>query len=152
SSSSTQLDLFVADKPGRGKPRQASQVEGYLEQPQWSPDGRSLAVLWIAGATRIPSPVEAVSADAGVVASKVYEQRLALVNLSTHELRAISPADMYVYEFDWAPDSNRLAYLAAPGAGDDNWYVAELFSVDAASGAIKKILKPEMQVANVRWS
>ncbi len=152
--SSGQLQLFVSDKPGRAKPRKVTEIEGYLERPQWSPDGRSLALLWIAGATRVPSPVEAVAADSGVVSSKIFEQRLALVNLTTREVRPISPADMYVYEFDWSPDGKNLAYLAAPGAGDDNWYIAELFAIDAESGAVRKILKPlvDMQVANVRWS
>ncbi len=149
-----QLQLYISDKPGRGKPRKITEIEGYLERPQWSPDGRSLAMLWIAGATRVPSPIEAVAADSGVVSSKIFEQRLALVNLATHEMHPISPADMYVYEFDWSPDGKSLAYLAAPGAGDDNWYVAELFAIDAGSGAVRKILKPsiDMQVANVRWS
>jgi len=152
--SSGQLQLFVSDKPGRAKPRKITEIDGYLERPQWSPDGRSLALLWIAGATRVPSPVEAVAADSGVVSSKIFEQRLALVNLTTREVRPISPADMYVYEFDWSPDGKSLAYLAAPGAGDDNWFIAELFAIDAESGAVRKILKPvvDMQVANVRWS
>jgi len=146
------LALFVVDKPGHGKPRKVTQIEGYIESPQWSPDGSTIALLWIAGATRVPSPVEAVTADAGVVDSKIYEQRLALVNLNTHEVRPISPANMYVYEFDWSPNSKSLAYLAAPGAGDDNWYIAEVYAIDAQSGAVRKILKPDMQVANVRWS
>jgi dipeptidyl aminopeptidase/acylaminoacyl peptidase len=152
--SSGQLQLFVSDKPGRAKPRKVTEIEGYLERPQWSPDGRSLALLWIAGATRVPSPIEAVAADSGVVSSKVFEQRLAIVNLATREVRPISPADMYVYEFDWSPDGKSLAYLAAPGAGDDNWYIAELFAIDAESGVVRKILKPvvDMQLANVRWS
>jgi dipeptidyl aminopeptidase/acylaminoacyl peptidase len=150
--SSGALQLFVADKPGRAKARKVTQVEGYLEKPQWAPDGRTIALLWIEGATRIPSPVEAVNADAGVVDSKIYEERLSLVNLATREVRAISPADMYVYEFDWSPDGKSLAYLAAPGAGDDNWYIAEVYSIDAASGTVRKIVKPDMQVANVRWS
>ena len=147
-----QLELYVSDKPGRARPRKITDVEGYIEKPAWSPDGRSIALLWIAGATRIPGPTEATVADAGVVAEKFYEQRLAIVNLATRETRAITPADMYVYEFDWSPDSKSMAYLAAPGAGDDNWFIAELYAIDAQSGAVRKILKPDTQVANVRWS
>jgi dipeptidyl aminopeptidase/acylaminoacyl peptidase len=59
---------------------------------------------------------------------------------------------MYVYEFDWSPDGKELAYLSAPGDGDDNWYVAELYAIGAESGAVRHILKPSMQAANVRWS
>ncbi|HYL39568.1 MAG TPA: S9 family peptidase [Bryobacteraceae bacterium] len=147
-----QPELYIADKPGRSKPRKITSVEGYLAKPQWSPDGRSLALLWIEGATRVPGPTQATTPDAGVVASQVHEQRLAIVNLASREVRAISPADTYVYEFDWAPDGKSLAYLAAPGEGDDNWFIAELYAIDTETGAVRRILKPSMQVANVRWS
>jgi dipeptidyl aminopeptidase/acylaminoacyl peptidase len=147
-----QLQLYTADKPGISAPRKLTTLEGYLADPQWSPDGRSIAMLWIEGVTRVPGPTEATVADTGVVASQIVLQRLAFVNSASGETRAISPAGMYVYEFDWSPDSKNLAYLAAPGPGDDNWYIAELFSIDLSSGKPLRIAKPAIQVANVRWS
>ena len=42
---------------------------------------------------------------------------------------------------------------AAKGNGDDNWYIASLFTVDAASGAMKPLLeRPGIQIAGPRWS
>ena len=150
--SGDQLQLYISEQPGRGKPRKITDLKGYISEPQWSPDGRTIALLWIEGLTRVPGPTEAIPAGTGVISSQVYEQRLALVNVATGSVRAISPADMYVYEFDWSPDNKQLVYLAAPGAGDDNWYIAELYAIDVASGAVRHIHKPPMQVANVRWS
>ncbi len=152
-----QLQLYVVDKPGHGKPHKVGNLEGYLADPHWSPDGKSIAMLRIEGITRVPGPTEATAPETGVIASKTVEQRLAIVNVATGAAKSISPADMYVYEFDWSPDSKNLAYLAAPGDGDDNWYVAELYAIDAESGAVRHILKPKiagqfLQVANVRWS
>jgi dipeptidyl aminopeptidase/acylaminoacyl peptidase len=147
-----QLQLYIAEKSGGGKPRKLTSLKGYINDPHWSPDGRTIALLWIEGLTRVPGPTEAIPAGTGVISSQVYEQRLALVDASTGAIRAITPADMYVYEFDWSPDGRQLAYLAAPGDGDDNWYVAEVYAIDAASGVVRHILKPPMQVANVRWS
>jgi dipeptidyl aminopeptidase/acylaminoacyl peptidase len=147
-----QMQLYVAEKPGRGRPRKIGEFKGYVEQPHWSPDGKSIAVLGIEGSNRVPGPTEATSPDAGVVASEVAEKRLSIVNVGTGTARAISPADRYVYEFDWSPDGKELAYLAAPGDGDDNWYIAQLYAIDAQSGTVRHILKPEMQVANPRWS
>ena len=117
----------MADKPGHGKPRKVTDLKGYINAPHWSPDGRTIAILWIEGLTRVPGPTEATLPDTGVVSSKVYEQRLALVDVSTGTVHAVTPPEMYVYEFDWSPDGKQLVYLAAPGAGDDNWYIAELY-------------------------
>jgi dipeptidyl aminopeptidase/acylaminoacyl peptidase len=147
-----QMELYVAEKPGRGKPRKIGELKGYVELPQWSPDGKSIAVLQIEGSSRVPGPTEATPAETGVIASTVTEKRLTIVNLATGAARTISPADMYVYEFDWSPDSKNLAYLAAPGDGDNNWYIAELYAIDAESGAVRHIFKPSLQAANVRWS
>ncbi len=147
-----QMQLYVVEKPGHGKPRKVGNFEGYLGDPHWSPDGKSIALLRIAGVTRVPGPTEATAPESGVIASKTVEQRLAIVTVATGAARSISPPDMYVYEFDWSPDSKNLAYLAAPGDGDDNWYVAELYAIEAESGTARHILKPPMQVANVRWS
>jgi len=150
--SGEQLQLYVSDKQGRGRARRLTNVQGYLTGPQWSPDGRSIAVLWIEGLTRIPGPTEATAPETGVIASQIYLQRLALVNATSGSVQTISPGGMYVYEFDWSPDGKELAYLAAPGPGDDNWYIAELYAVSAEGGKIRSVLKPSMQVANVRWS
>ncbi len=40
-----QMQLYVVDKPGRGKPRKIGNFEGYVADPHWSPDGKSIAVL-----------------------------------------------------------------------------------------------------------
>ena len=76
-----------------------------------------------------------------------------IVDPATRTVQQISPTDMYVYEFDWAPDSKRLVVTAAHGNGDDNWYFAGLFAIDAASGTMRDVLaKPGMQIAIPRWS
>jgi dipeptidyl aminopeptidase/acylaminoacyl peptidase len=147
-----QMQLYVVEKPGHGKPHKVGNFEGYLGDPHWSPDGKSIALLRIEGLTRVPGPTEATAPETGVIASKTFEQRLAIVSVATGLARSISPADMYVYEFDWSPDSKNLAYLAAPGDGDDNWYIAELYAIDAESGVVRHVFKPSLQVANVKFS
>jgi dipeptidyl aminopeptidase/acylaminoacyl peptidase len=147
-----QMQLYVLEKSGRGKARKIGDFEGYVADPHWSPDGKSIAVVRIEGVTRVPGPTQATAPESGVIASKTVEQRLAIVNVATGAARSISPPDMYAYEFDWSPDSRNLVYLAAPGDGDDNWFRAELFAIEAESSAVRHLLKPSMQVANVRWS
>ena len=39
-----------------------------------------------------------------------------------------TPANLHVYEFDWSPDSKSLAYVAADPPGENNWWVAKLYT------------------------
>ena len=146
-----QLQLYLASAD-RGPTRKVTSLNGHLAGPRWSPAGEEIALLFVENATRTPGPVEAGSAEVGVIEEKVEEQRLTIVNLDSGRARAVSPADLYVYEFDWSPDGKKLAAIAAPGSGDNNWYIARLYTLEADSGAHKQILKPAMQIAGPRWS
>jgi dipeptidyl aminopeptidase/acylaminoacyl peptidase len=87
-----------------------------------------------------------------VVDAQVFEQRIAVVNLDSGALRPVSPEDLYVYEYDWAPDGKTFAATAAHGSGDNNWYVAELYVIDAAAGGARSLLKTHLQIAVPRFS
>ncbi len=148
---SGQLQLYVA-APGETA-RQLTHVKGDLSNPAWSPDGKSIAFLFIENAPRAAGPLAAEAPDEGVVGAKIYEQRLAIVDLATGRVRQITPADMYVYEYDWSPGSKRLVATAAHGNGDDNWYVAQIYIFDAASlVAPRSIFKSDMQIGTPKWS
>jgi len=149
--------LFVAEFNGSGPPgraRQVTRLHGHLSGPQFSPDGRSVAFLYIEGRKGLAGPLQATARDAGVVGEHVVEQRLAVANLADGKVRTLSPDDLYVYEYDWAPDGRSFAATAAHGSGDDNWYVAELYSLNAETGALRSLWKPsiDLQIANPRVS
>ncbi len=147
-----QLQLFVIEASG-AHVRQLTHLKGYLSSPSWSPSGRSIAFLFTENASRASGPLVAETAEFGDIDESPQEQRLAIVDVATGQLRQISPPDLYVYEFDWAPDSKHLVISAAHGNGDDNWYVAGLFSIDAASGFMAPLLeKPGMQISTPHWS
>ena len=65
---------------------------------------------------------------------------------------------MFIYEYDWSPDSRQLAVTAAPcctranGEGEDNWWTSALYSVDIDSGRLTSIYKPKWQIASPKWS
>ena len=127
-----QLQLCVTDLSGNPA-KQLTHLKGFLSAPGWSPDGKTIAVLFTENATRRAGPLVAETPDEGVVSEDFLEQRLALVDPATGKVRQISPADLYVYEFDWSPDSRHLVITDAHGNGDDNWYVAALSRIEAAS-------------------
>ncbi len=148
-----QLQLYVMDVAGpSGSARKLTQVKGFLSTPGWSPDGKTIAVLFTENATRAAGPLVAETPETGEIKDSFFEQRLALVDVATAKLDQISPADTYVYEYDWSPDGLRFAVTAALGNGDNNWYIAELFTLDAATGLMKSIYKPPLQIANPAWS
>jgi dipeptidyl aminopeptidase/acylaminoacyl peptidase len=141
----SQKQLFVHEK-------QITDVRGYLAEPAWSPDGKSVAFLFIEEAKREAGPLVAMSRAVGEIESHIEEQRVAVVDVATKKLRIVTPADMYVYHFDWSPDSTRLAAEAAPGSGDNNYWIAKLHVVDVARGAMTPLYTPKLQIANPRWS
>ena len=146
-----QLQLYVANVAG-GDARKLTDLQGSLNAPSWSPDGKTLALLFTENAPRLPGPLEPMTPPSGVIGGKIYEQRLTTVDVATGRVRQLSPADMYVYEYDWSPDGKEFALTAAHGAGDANWFVAEIYTLQADSGEMKSLYKPAQQIAVPRWS
>jgi dipeptidyl aminopeptidase/acylaminoacyl peptidase len=146
-----QLQLYVAKVMG-GEARKLTDLRGALDAPSWSPDGKTLALLFTENAPRAPGPLEPMPLPSGVISAKVYEQRLTTVNVETKRVRQLSPADMYVYEYDWSPDGKKFVLTAAHGLGDANWWVAGIYALQVDSGEIRSLYKPTQQVAEPRWS
>ncbi|HEX8816412.1 MAG TPA: S9 family peptidase [Terriglobales bacterium] len=143
--------LYVADLDG-GKNHKVTDLTGSFAQPAWSPDGKSIAFLFTEGAAGTAGPLLPMNAETGVIDSKIFEQRLTIVDLASGSIRQASPPDMYVYEFDWSPDGKNFALTAAHGAGDDNWYVARLYRLNIEDGKLTELYKPPLQIAVPRWS
>jgi dipeptidyl aminopeptidase/acylaminoacyl peptidase len=146
-----QRQLYVGDAGG-GAARMLTRVKGFLAHPGWSRDGKTIALLFTENATRAAGPLVAETPQTGEIKEAVTEQRLTLVDVASGRLRQISPADMYVYEYDWSPDGKRFVTTAAHGNGDNNWYIAQLYTLDAVGGEMKSVYKPPLQIGNPAWS
>ena len=75
-----------------------------------------------------------------------------IVPASGGTLTPVSPADRYVYEYDWTPDGSGFVVTPRIGNGDNNWWIAELDRIDAATGAVHRIAAPKMQMNQPRVS
>ncbi len=148
-----QLQLYTGGIDNPGKPaHKVTALTGFLDRVSWAPDGKTIGLLFTENAPRAAGPLEPSTKDSGVIEEHIYEQRLTLVDPHSGKATPISPADTYVYEYDWAPDSSRLAYTAATGNGDNNWWIAQLYTISVASGDINQVFKAPFQIARPRWS
>ena len=123
---------------------------GLLAKPRWSPDGTVLAMLATAHPHKDSGATNPGAARVGDIDAAPDERRIAV--LGPGNLRLVSPADRFVYEYDWTPDGKGFVATDAVGDGDNNWWVAKLEAVDLASGAARTIAQPKTQAAQPRVS
>ncbi len=143
--------LWTAPANG-GTPSKRADLKGNADAPSFSPDGSKIALLFIQGIPRQSGPLQPMTPLAGIVGEKVYEQRLTTIDLATNTVTQITPADTYIYEYDWTPDGQSWVAAAAHGSGDANWYVAHLYRIDTRSGEMHEIYAPRLQIAEPRVS
>lgn len=145
-----QRQLWLANADG-SSPKKLTNLNGYAARPRWSHDGKHIAFLYVEGAGG-GGPLTAAPATTGVVDTAIHNQRIAAVDVGTERLLQVSPPDLHVYDFDWSPDDKTFVASAAPGPGDNNWWIAQIYTMDIAKGDAKSIYKPSLQVAVPRWS
>lgn len=152
--------IYLADGSAASAPHELVQLNGYAKAMQWSPDGKSLTFLYVEGATRPSGALAAEKPPSGVIGVQGLEvQRIANVDVATRQLTQITPPHLHVFEFDWSPVSSRLVYVAAPPPGENNWWIAKLYTQQPGQEPTA-ILDPQtvtgslhgLQIAVPRWS
>jgi dipeptidyl aminopeptidase/acylaminoacyl peptidase len=145
-----QKQLWTVNADGSGA-KKLTQLNGYAARPSWSHDGKQIAFLYIEGAGG-GGPLLAAPSTTGVIDKAIHNQRIAVVDVATGQLGQVSPPDLHIYDFDWSPDDKMFVTTAAPGPGDNNWWIAQIYKIDIAKGNATSIYKPSLQVAVPRWS
>jgi len=128
-----------------------TKLDGTLASPAWSPDDTRIAILFAEHGVG-GGPLNATPAETGVIGGAVHNQRITLVDVKTRTATPISPPELHVYEATWSPDGKTFALTAAAGPGDNNWWIAQLYTMPATGGAVAPIYKPELQIAQPVWS
>ena len=145
-----QAQLWTVNADG-SNPQKLTHLRGYAARPRWSHDGKQIAFLYIEGAGG-GGPLMAAPATTGVIDTAIHNQRIAVLDIATGQLRQVSPPNLHIYDYDWSPDDKTFVTTAAPGPGDNNWWIAQIYSIDIAKGNATSIYKPSLQVAVPRWS
>ena len=132
-----QPDIYLSKLDGTPA-RRLTVAKGIWSCPAFSPDGSRIAFLYVEGATRPAGALAAMKPPAGVIGEDGVEiQRVAVAKVDVAAPEGptqVTPANLHVYEFDWSPDSKGLAYVAADPPGENNWWVAKLYT-QALGGA-----------------
>jgi dipeptidyl aminopeptidase/acylaminoacyl peptidase len=141
--------------------KQLTHLVGELDSLTWSPDGKMIGFLFVENATRSAGALAAMRPWAGVIGEDGVEiQRVGVVDVASGSFSQVTPATLHVYEFGWSPDSKHLVFVAANPPGENNWWVAQLYTEDIAGGQAKSILNTTtvsgplhgLQIAVPRWS
>jgi dipeptidyl aminopeptidase/acylaminoacyl peptidase len=144
-----------------GESKQLTHVVGGLDSLTWSPDGKSIGFLFVENATRSAGALAAMKPWSGVIGEDGVEiQRVGMVNVTSGAFSQVTPATLHVYEFGWSPDSKHLVFVAANPPGENNWWVAQLYTEEIAGSQAKSILDTTkvsgslhgLQIAVPRWS
>jgi len=133
----------------KGRTRVLMRFTGELNAPRYAPDGHSIAVLATANAHKEVGATRAGAAPSGAIGVDADVQRIAVVD-GRGRMRYASPRDLFVYEYDWLPDGTGFVGSAAHGNGDNNWWVAQLYSF--VGGSAVSLYRPALQIASPRVS
>ncbi len=153
--------LVSAGEPG-SKPKLLATLHGFAKALEYAPDGRSLGLLYVEGATRPSGALAAMKPPSGEIGVEGLEvQRVATIDAQTGQLQQVTPGDLHVYEFSFAPDSRQIAFVGAAPPGENNWWIAKLYTEPLTAGSAPKVvLDPNtvagplhgLQIAVPRWS
>src|SRR5438876_9590909 len=145
-----QAQLWTVNAEG-SNPQKLTHLRGYAVRPRWSRDGKQIALLYIEGAGG-GGPLMAAPTTTGVIDTAIHNQRIAVLDVASGKLRQVSPENLHIYDYDWSRDDKTFVATAAPGPGDNNWWIAQIYTIDIAKGKATSIYKPSLQVAVTRWS
>jgi dipeptidyl aminopeptidase/acylaminoacyl peptidase len=145
-----QRQLWIVRADGSNS-KKLTNLNGYAGRPHWSHDGKHIAFLYIEGAGG-GGPLMAAPTTTGVIDTAIHNQRIAVLDIASGQLRQVSPENLHIYDYDWSPNDKAFVATAAPGPGDNNWWIAQIYTIDTVNGGAKSIYKPSLQIAVPRWS
>src|SRR6267378_52767 len=145
-----QQQIYLMSMSG-GEGRAITKGKRSVKAFEWSPDGKSIAFLAPDAKTEEEEKKEKDKDDAKVVDKDDKHARLWIVDVATDETRALTKANWNFDELAWFPAGDRVVVKGTDHTESDQ-YTERIFSVQAADGAMKELVKPrgpfgEMRVA-----
>ncbi|MFL1555481.1 S9 family peptidase [Pseudomonas sp. O64] len=136
-----------------GQQRTLASIDGNASTPRWSPSGSALGLLVTIAPRKETGPTQPGARTIGEQGANEDRQRLAIVDEATGAIRFASTPELFVFDFDWAPDGAGLVGIAVAGDGDNDWYHAELLAFCAnTESAGRLVVAPQRQLMGARVS
>lgn len=143
--------VYSVDSDGEDLQKHTSAAEGVMNF-SFSPDGSRLAYTmrdaW-------PEEVqERRERGYDMEVSGEDERHVRLWVMDDEDVsEAMTPDDMTVWDFEWAPDSRRLAVRTTNGTGlDDEMMFSEIMVLDTRDGDMELLAESQGKVAALTWS
>ncbi len=124
------LEVSMAGGPAHA----VTAVPGGVTRFEWSPDGASIA---------FPVPDPPADSVARAMRERAYvihvdrdvrRPRLHVLDLATRRTRVLTPPNVTVLDFNWAPDGRSLVYGGSDMVGFEAPYGSTVYAVPAAGG------------------
>ncbi len=146
--------LFISDREERGQSklyliataggeaRSLGDLKGDLSAPEFSPDGKTIAVLRADPETPEEKKRKEDKDDAIVVDEDLKRIRLWVVDITSGQATCLTYGNRNVWSFAWSPDSERIAFLTT-GSPEVNSIFdgGELWTVAATGGISKHVTR-----------
>ena len=140
--------IWSVDADG-GDARKLLDFDGTIFELRYDRTGR-LSMLATQGAVKEVGATEAGAPVTGDLSGPPPEQRIAVLNGDA--LTYVSPPNLYVYQYDATPGGDFVG-TAAPGDGDNQWWVARLYAFSGGQARpIYTPTNPRQQIADPRLS
>ncbi len=147
--------LVIAAPDGSG-PQAAPEAAGFIEQVEWSPDGRAILLL-VAGLGADLAGYQGGHATAVAVEGPDWLpevktdreenlwRRLWLLDVATQTLKLLSAPATNVWEASWC-GAGHIAVTRGGHHGEGSWYASTLALISATDGAERELYRPADQI------
>ena len=145
------------------RPGELTHVTGNLEQPAWSPDGHSIAFLFVENATRHAGALDAMPPWNGVIGEDHVEiQRVYSVDSTSGkgDWLTLPPTSTSTPSSTGLQTPSEIAFIGANPPGENTWWIAKLYRESITTHTPNVVLDPvnvsgplhRLQIAVPRWS